>query len=121
METGNDANCSATDQRGILRPRGTHRDRGAYEVQPDALTYLSAGGYDGWVLESTENSNRDKNFNSIATTLRVGDDGGNRQYRSALSFDTFVLPDNNRFHSIMDIPRYKIRSSKEADFFVTKK
>lgn len=54
----------------------------------------SASAYDGWVLETTETSNRGHTVNSTATTLLVGDDSLNRQYRSILSFDTSGLPDN---------------------------
>jgi predicted outer membrane repeat protein len=31
IDTGNDANCTATDQRGITRPQGLHCDIGAFE------------------------------------------------------------------------------------------
>ena len=33
IEAGNDANCPATDQRGVARPQGMHCDIGAYEYQ----------------------------------------------------------------------------------------
>ena len=33
IDAGSDANCPATDQRGIARPQGTHCDIGAYEDQ----------------------------------------------------------------------------------------
>lgn len=36
INTGNDASCAATDQRGIARPQGLHCDMGAYEVDTDA-------------------------------------------------------------------------------------
>ncbi len=31
IDTGNDAVCPATDQRGVTRPQGAHCDIGAYE------------------------------------------------------------------------------------------
>ena len=39
IDTGNDANCPATDQRGITRPQGLHCDIGAFEyVEPATPT-----------------------------------------------------------------------------------
>ena len=49
---------------------------------------------DGWVLESIETSNLGGLRNNIATTLRVGDDISDKQYRSILSFKTSSLPFN---------------------------
>jgi hypothetical protein len=49
---------------------------------------------DGWILETTETSGNGGVINSGATTLRIGDDGANKQYRSILSFDTSVIPDD---------------------------
>lgn len=54
--------------------------------------YSSGSTYDGWVLESTETSKKGGTINSAATTLRVGDDAKNKQYRSILDFDTTVNP-----------------------------
>ncbi len=62
-----------------------------------SISYLS---YDGWVLESGETSNVGGTKNSGATTLRVGDDAHNRQYRSILSFGTGWLPDNATIYSV---------------------
>jgi hypothetical protein len=31
IDTGNDATCASTDQRGVARPQGAHCDMGAYE------------------------------------------------------------------------------------------
>ncbi|PKO16592.1 MAG: hypothetical protein CVU39_07155 [Chloroflexi bacterium HGW-Chloroflexi-10] len=39
IDTGNNATCAATDQRGITRPQGAHCDIGAYEVGPN-YSYL---------------------------------------------------------------------------------
>jgi len=58
---------------------------------PDTLK--SQGANDGWVLESTETSSVGGSLNSIATTIRVGDNAANKQYRGILSFDTTSLPD----------------------------
>jgi hypothetical protein len=38
INTGNDATCAATDQRGIARPQGAHCDIGSYEYEPDTIT-----------------------------------------------------------------------------------
>jgi len=64
----------------------------AYEV--NQATILSAKAADGWVLESSEFSNIGGTLNNTASTLRVGDDAGNAQYRTFLSFDTSILPEN---------------------------
>jgi predicted outer membrane repeat protein len=37
IDTGNDANCPATDQRGVTRPQGSHCDIGAYEFNPKTI------------------------------------------------------------------------------------
>jgi hypothetical protein len=60
-------------------------------------TYVSEGAYDGWVLESGENTNVGGSVYSAGTgtsALTIGDDGSKRQYKSILSFDTSSLPDN---------------------------
>ena len=58
------------------------------------LVFYSAGGYDGWVLESSATSNQGGSINATATTFIVGDDAKKRQYCSILHFDTAPLPDN---------------------------
>jgi parallel beta-helix repeat protein len=55
---------------------------------------ISIGADDGWILESTETSNKGGSMNSIATTIWLGDDAKDRQYRAILSFDTSTLPAN---------------------------
>lgn len=50
--------------------------------------------YEGWLLESSENSSLGGTLNTNAATLNLGDDAQDRQYRSILSFNTSVLPDN---------------------------
>jgi hypothetical protein len=56
--------------------------------------FRSTGAYDGWVLESGENTNTGGTLDRNATTISVGDDARNRQYRGILSFNTSALPDN---------------------------
>ena len=56
--------------------------------------FKSAGAYDGWVLESGETTNAGRTLDRSATTINVGDDARDRQYRGFLSFSTSSLPDN---------------------------
>jgi hypothetical protein len=80
----------AAHQRGVQRPQGARCDIGASELA-SAQTVLSAGGYDGWVLESGETTSSGGTLDRTATTIRVGDYAGRRQYRSLLHFNT-TLP-----------------------------
>lgn len=57
-------------------------------------SFSSNGTYDGWVLESGENTNVGATLDRNATTFNLGDDPRDRQYRSILSFNTSSLPDN---------------------------
>ncbi|HET9911871.1 MAG TPA: right-handed parallel beta-helix repeat-containing protein [Anaerolineales bacterium] len=59
-----------------------------------SIAFKSVGGYDGWILESGENTNAGGSFDRNATTFSAGDDQRNRQYKSIVSFDTGSLPDN---------------------------
>jgi hypothetical protein len=68
---------------------------------PTTITFTSAGAYDGWVLESTETSNKGGSLNATATTFQLGDDASDRQYHTILSFDTKSLPDNAVIQSVM--------------------
>ena len=64
-----------------------------YNVDYQVMT--SAASQDGWVLESSENSNVGGAINSAAVTFNLGDDAANKQYRGILSFNTgAALPDN---------------------------
>lgn len=56
--------------------------------------YRPAKLFDGWVLESSENSNVGGPLSNVEPGLNLGDDSTNRQYRSILSFNTSNLPDN---------------------------
>jgi hypothetical protein len=71
----------------------------AYTVNKPPVTILSevfrsTGANDGWILESSEDSNIGGVKDSNATTILLGDDVRNRQYRSILHFPTSNLPDN---------------------------
>jgi hypothetical protein len=56
-------------------------------------TFTSNKKQDGWVLESTETSDKGGTKNNTEKYLRVGDDASDRQYRSIVSFNTAALPD----------------------------
>jgi hypothetical protein len=58
------------------------------------LTFTSSGAQDGWVLESSELSNKGGTINSKAPTFNLGDNATKKQYRGILSFSTgAALPD----------------------------
>lgn len=61
---------------------------------PTTRRLVSIADEDGWLLESSENSNSASMLNSAAKTIRLGDDASKKQYRSILSFKTSPLPDN---------------------------
>lgn len=56
--------------------------------------YTSIAADDGWVLESSENSNTGATIDNVSSNLVLGDDAADRQYRVVLSFNTSNLPDN---------------------------
>jgi carboxypeptidase T len=70
---------------------------------PTVVTFTSTAAQDGWVLESTETSNAGGSIDGTATTtsaLRVGDDNGDRQYKTVVSFDTSSIPDGATILSV---------------------
>lgn len=79
--------------------------------------YRSNGSYDGWVLESKENSTQGGTKNSNADTFIVGDGTQNRQYRSILHFPTLGLPDNAIISNV--ILMIKAQSLTGTDPFTT--
>ena len=67
----------------------------AYAVRQLQSTFLSLPGQDGWVLESSETSNKGGSINNTTNTFSLGDDAHRRQYRAILSFSTGAnLPDS---------------------------
>lgn len=64
------------------------------KLTPVTKAFWSNGAYDGWVLESGENTNVGATLDKNATTFNLGDDPRDRQYRSILSFITDSLADN---------------------------
>lgn len=71
------------DKNQIVRPGSTSNK---------TMVFKSVGGLDGRVLESNENSNKGGTMNNQATTFVVGDNAGDKQFRSILHFDTSGLP-----------------------------
>lgn len=65
------------------------------------LSFTSNSAEDGWVRESSENSNVGGALDVSAKTLRLGDDAFNRQYRTILSFNTSSLPDSAQITSVV--------------------
>ena len=65
-----------------------------------STTFQSVGSYDGWVLEASAGKGIGGTLNASGTTLMLGDDMLNRQYRSILSFNTSSLPDNAVISSV---------------------
>lgn len=64
------------------------------KVKTVSISFKSNGVYDGWILESGENTNAGGTFDRNAMTFNIGDDQKDRQYKGILSFDTSSLPDN---------------------------
>jgi hypothetical protein len=64
------------------------------------LTFKSINTADGWTLESRRASKLGGTFNATATTLRLGDEKLDTQYKSILSFNTATLPDNAVIKSV---------------------
>jgi hypothetical protein len=58
------------------------------------VKFRSGGAQDGWVRESSENTNQGAGFDATAVIFIVGDGDSNQQYRSFLHFNTSSLPDN---------------------------
>jgi len=59
-------------------------------------TFICVAADDGWVNESLETSNIGGTMDATAgstSALRIGDDGGKKQFKTVVSFDTSALPD----------------------------
>ena len=69
-------------------------DTESHQVNSRTASFRSQGAYNGWLLESGENSNAGGSINATATTFIMGDDVANKQYRTILSFNTANLPDS---------------------------
>jgi len=62
------------------------------KIITESLT--SNGTNDGWILESSEDSNQGGSKDVNSPILRLGDNGQDRQYRVILHFPTYYLPYN---------------------------
>jgi hypothetical protein len=65
-----------------------------FTVDLTVSTFKSRAAYDGWILESGENTNVGGTLNATSAYLVVGDNAQNKQYKSVLDFNTAPLPDN---------------------------
>jgi hypothetical protein len=62
IDSGNDATCPATDQRGVTRPQGAHCDIGAYEVEYHTISgALGANGAGATITYTGGSSAADSN------------------------------------------------------------
>jgi len=74
---------------------GFHGDE-LWEYGPPTVKdmFYSQATYDGWVLETGENTSAGGLINTTNLTCNIGDDALNRQYRTLLHFNTSRIPDN---------------------------
>jgi hypothetical protein len=61
---------------------------------PTIKTYQSIAAYDGWVIESGEDTGTGTRIDERASTFFLGDASNDQQYRSILHFGTGSLPNN---------------------------
>src|SRR5574341_938608 len=92
--TGNWANSSGDDSAApqVVNP-----------APPTQVTFTSVAAQDGWVLESSQNSNVGGSIDATASTtsaLRVGDNNSKKQYKTIVSFDTSAIPDGATILSV---------------------
>lgn len=67
---------------------------------PIRQIFTSVAADDGWIVESSENSNIGSSFENDKA-LSIGDNVQNKQYRSILSFNTSSIPDNATITHVM--------------------
>jgi len=109
--SGGSGNCNVTfDTVGAKTLTATYKgdathagssDTESHQVNPLTSKFYSVGAYDGWILESSDTNNPGGSVNASDTTIRLGDDASDRQYRSILSFNTASLPDTAVITSIV--------------------
>jgi hypothetical protein len=63
-------------------------------IQIIATNFWSYKTNDGWILESSKNSNQGSGLDSASPTFYLGDNAEDHQFRSILDFNTSTLPDN---------------------------
>ena len=64
-------------------------------------TFKSNAKHDGWILESSENSNQGEKTNAHSSTIVLGDNHLNSQFRSILHFSTRDLPNDAVITDVM--------------------
>ncbi|MCC6500114.1 MAG: hypothetical protein IT313_07595 [Anaerolineales bacterium] len=84
---------------GVGNGNGNYVSGEEYNINRAPVTIITAqftsnGTNDGWIIESSEDSNQGGSKNANSTILRLGDDAQDRQYRAILHFPTYYLPDN---------------------------
>jgi len=89
----------------IVNPNQTDTDSdGVGNVcDTEQVVFTSIASEDGWVRESSETSGVGGKNNTGASgsmSIRVGDDGKDRQYKSILSFDIASIPSGAMFKNI---------------------
>ena len=84
----------------VITPSRTPTKTHTPTKTPVTVVLTSIPGQDGWVLESSENSNVGGTSNNSSASLIVGDDAAKRQYRSILSFGTGIIPDGATITSV---------------------
>lgn len=88
---GNSADASQKSVSGAGVEAGTTHKFRLFRLY--SKTYYSNGTHDGYVTESSENSNVGQAKNSTLTNISLGDDAQRRQNVGILSFNTATLPD----------------------------
>ncbi len=82
---------------------------------PVTVVFYSEAGNDGYVLENTETSNTGGSIDSGSTTIRIGDDNADRQYKGVVSFDTASLPDGATIVSVqLQLRRQGVNGSPQT-------
>jgi hypothetical protein len=76
-------------------------------IRTTIVTFQSVGTYDGQILESLETSNKGGTMSATGTTISLGDDAADKQFRAILHFNTATLPDNAVITSVtLKIKKY---------------
>ena len=79
--------------------------------------FYSQSTYDGWVLETEENTNAGGLINTTNLVCNIGDDALNRQFRTILHFNTSRIPDNAYVTKVS--VQYKQHSTIGSDPYAT--
>jgi len=91
---GTNNNTSTSTTNTVTMPAGTRTVTVNYLQENQTKLFRSQAAYDGYILESSEFSNKGGLIDPTNTIFVVGDSSTDKQYRSILSFNTAGLPDN---------------------------